>query len=217
MPDERQRILKSLEKQYQRGQVIFREGDESREMYILLEGVIEIRKGDRSIALVKEPDTYLGEMSSLMGVPRTATAVAHDDCRLVCIPESRVDVFFHHSPALAMKLARTLAARLHDMNRKYQALLADSGGNEVEAVRTFRRLTANPYNQKFLELYCRNIGRMIEKKDLTYEMPYSSKRVGEILSEFRKAGLIESSPEGLLCKEAPNIALRQRLMSWQSG
>jgi CRP-like cAMP-binding protein len=217
MPDERGRILRSLEKTYQRGQVLFREGDESREMFILLEGVIEIRKGDRSIALVKDPDSYLGEMSSLLGVPRTATAVAHDDSRLVRIPESRVDVFFHHSPSLAMKLARTLAQRLHDMNTKYQSLLSECGGNEVEAVRTFRRLTANPYNQRFLELYCRNIGRTIAKKDLTYEMPYSSKRVSEILAEFRKAGLIEATSEGIACNEAPNIALRQRLMSWQSG
>ena len=82
-PVDKQKILKSLEKDFSSGEVVFREGEETRELYILLRGEVEIRKRDQVIAAVREPDTYLGEMSTLLGTPRTATLVAKSDCKML--------------------------------------------------------------------------------------------------------------------------------------
>lgn len=116
-------LLQSLEVTFSRGDTIFREGEVDRDLYILISGAVEIRKNNMLINTVRVPDTYLGEMSTLLGSPRTATLVAATDCVLVCVPGDKVSEFMQHSPNLAIKLAKTLAHRLREMNRKYERLL----------------------------------------------------------------------------------------------
>jgi len=61
-------------------QVLFSEGETSREMYILMSGKVEILKNNRRIAVVEGEGSYLGELSTLLGVPRTATAKTMSQC-----------------------------------------------------------------------------------------------------------------------------------------
>ena len=115
--------LKSLETRFRKNQVIFREGELTRDLYILLSGEVEIQKNRQKIGVVRTPDTYLGEMSTLLGSPRTATLIATTDCLMICIPKNKVLDFLKHSPELGLKLARILALRLRQMNGKYERLL----------------------------------------------------------------------------------------------
>ncbi len=120
--------LKQLEVAFEAGDLLFREGERSRELYILLSGQVEIVKNGRVIGLVTTSDTYLGEMSMLLGSRRTATLAARTPCTLIRVPEDRVLEFFRFSPELGMKLAKTLALRLWEMNGKYERLLNRTEG-----------------------------------------------------------------------------------------
>lgn len=116
-------LMQSLGIRYKKNQIIFREGETTRELYILISGEVQIRKNNTVIGTVGTPDTYLGEMSTLLGSPRTATLAALTDCVMVRVPEDKVIEFIQHSPYLGIKLAKTLALRLRDMNAKYERLL----------------------------------------------------------------------------------------------
>src|SRR5438309_2629151 len=57
------------------GAVLTREGKVGHEFIIVLEGEVEIRKGDQLVA-TRGPGTYLGEIALIDHRPRTATVVA---------------------------------------------------------------------------------------------------------------------------------------------
>ena len=59
------------------GDIVFREGEQTRDMYVIHEGRIEIVKeaGGHEVQLaVLERGSFFGEMSLLEGLPRSATA-----------------------------------------------------------------------------------------------------------------------------------------------
>lgn len=114
--------LGPVERLFGKGATIFREGDASQDLYVLLTGAVRVVKGDRAVATIDEPGSYFGEMSSLLGVPRTATVMAADESRLLQVPPDHIASFFGDTPQLALKIARDLAARL----AKTTAELAES-------------------------------------------------------------------------------------------
>ncbi len=116
-------VLKTLEVQFDKKHILFKEGDKSREFYILLSGTVDVFKGSRLINAVDKPGIYLGEMSSLLDTPRTATLITSTPCKMYRVPGDKVAQFFQHSPDMGIKLAKALARRLLDMDSKYEKLL----------------------------------------------------------------------------------------------
>jgi CRP-like cAMP-binding protein len=114
--------LRALQKRVLADEVIFKEGDTSSEMYILLKGKVEILKSNKRIAVVEEEGSYLGELSTLLGIPRTATLKTMASCTFLVVSADKVMDFFTSSPALGLKLARMLADRLARMNVGYVQL-----------------------------------------------------------------------------------------------
>jgi CRP/FNR family cyclic AMP-dependent transcriptional regulator len=129
--------LRTLRVSFQPNHELFSEGDQSYEMYILLSGKVEIIKSNKRIAVVEEEGSYLGELSTLMGIPRTATVRTVSLCNFIVVSGDRVMDFFASSPALSLKLARVLAERLVKMNREHVRLeqrmdLLEKGLREAE-------------------------------------------------------------------------------------
>lgn len=114
--------LKDMQVSIPSNQIIFNEGDTSREMYILMQGKVEILKNNTRIAIVEGEGSYLGELSTLLGVPRTATVRTMSQCTFIIVGGDKVMDFFDASPVLALKLARILADRLAKMNVGYVKL-----------------------------------------------------------------------------------------------
>lgn len=78
----------------QRGQVIFREGDKSKEAYFIVSGLVEISintsHGVQSLAKIG-PGEIFGEMGMIMDRPRTATATALENTTLETIAEAEFE------------------------------------------------------------------------------------------------------------------------------
>lgn len=216
-PNERQKVLKSLEKTYQKGQIIFEEGEETRELYILLAGEIEIRKGGQTIAAVSESDTYLGEMSTLLGVPRTATLIAKKDTRMIRVPESKVPDFFAHSPALATKLAKVLAQRLQEMNIKYERMMREQVQDDGDADALFQQITLNRANRAMLKLYKKKLGESMTIKQLVTELDIPISELNRTLMTFGMAHLVQVIDRDVKFQETENKALRQKILDWVSS
>ena len=62
-----------LEKTFDRGEVLLNEGEREEILYILIEGKIEVLKGDLQIRTASEPGAVFGEMSILLDIPHSAT------------------------------------------------------------------------------------------------------------------------------------------------
>ena len=86
--------VKDSSANYSAGDLIFSQGDLGTEMFIIVEGEVEIIKhiNDESHVLSHlEKGDFFGEMALLENVPRTADAIAKTDVKAILINGSRFD------------------------------------------------------------------------------------------------------------------------------
>jgi CRP-like cAMP-binding protein len=95
------------------GEVVIAEGAPSGRLVVLVEGVLEIRKGDQLIRTVTAPGACLGEIGVLTGVPATASVVAAAPTTIRTVDDGRG--FVRANPEVLEEVARILAVRLHEM------------------------------------------------------------------------------------------------------
>lgn len=104
---------------YEEGTVIFPEGGEGREMYLLRQGSVAIRKGDRDIAVVRQ-GKFFGQLSFLLDTPRMAAAVALEDVELIAVSDRNISILMSEVPELAVEMLKDLAARLRSMEQQVE-------------------------------------------------------------------------------------------------
>lgn len=102
------------------GDCVFREGDPAREMFILIDGELEIlkksRRGKETRVAILGPDDAFGEMSVLDLQPRSATVRAVSAVRLIRLSTEELDVLYRRDlkayALLVLNIARDLSRRL---------------------------------------------------------------------------------------------------------
>ena len=100
---------------FRAGQIVFTEGDPGNMMYAILEGEVEIMVGDQVVGIIPA-GSIVGEMALIDHSPRSATAVARTECRLVPIDERRFLFMVQQTPNFSLDVMRIMAARLRDMD-----------------------------------------------------------------------------------------------------
>jgi CRP-like cAMP-binding protein len=101
---------------YKAGEVIFKEGDAAAELFIVQSGDVEIRLGNRVLERLP-PYSIFGEMALIDASPRSATAVAASDVKLVPIGEKQFLFLVSNTPHFALNMMRVMARRLRATNR----------------------------------------------------------------------------------------------------
>lgn len=111
------------------GEIVFREGEAGREMFLVLTGEIEVlrrakRGMDARIAMLG-PGDWFGEMSILDMIPRSATAMVVGPARLMRISSHDLDALYRRDiksyALLVLNVAREMSRRL----RVVDGMLAD--------------------------------------------------------------------------------------------
>jgi len=111
------------------GETVFKEGDPAREMYVLIDGEMEVlkksRRGrDQRVAILGPTDSF-GEMSVIDMQPRSATVRALAPSRVLRISTEDMDALYRHDlksyTLIVLNLARDLSRRL----RVTDSILAD--------------------------------------------------------------------------------------------
>jgi uncharacterized protein (DUF2225 family)/CRP-like cAMP-binding protein len=103
------------------GTMIFRENDQGAEMYIVLQGSVEISmesNGNKINLAVIGAGGFLGEMTLLEGHNRTATAVATSDSVLMVITKHNFDEVISSHPDIAMRIMKALSGRIRELNKR---------------------------------------------------------------------------------------------------
>jgi CRP-like cAMP-binding protein len=113
------------------GDTIFTQGDLGTEMFIILDGEVEIVKhiNDESHTLsVLEKGDFFGEMALLESAPRTADAVARAETKVLVINGSQFDEMLRKNPEIAVRIIRKYSKRLREANTLLEKLV----GHPVE-------------------------------------------------------------------------------------
>ena len=112
------------EREYRDGEVVFNEGDRSRELFVVQRGevVISKRSGQSELTLgVISRGSIFGEMALLESLPRSASARARGDARLLVIQPGGFLMKIRRDPTFAFELMQQLSGRIRRTNERLAA------------------------------------------------------------------------------------------------
>lgn len=179
-------------REFSKDEIIFRQGDESREIYVLLKGKVRIFKispsgNETSIDIFSVHDV-IGELAAIDSSPRSATGKAIGNVSLLTMSHERFLYHLENVPGLALGLARLLAQKL-----RWTASFAESVAQFDAAGRLLHILLyyVERYG-KALEAGKRySVDLALNQTDLASMVGARREWVNRLLSDWRKRGLLE--------------------------
>ena len=108
---------------FQSGEVIFAAGDPGDGFYVVESGSVRIsavvgQNEPRLLAKIGEGD-FFGEMAVLDDAPRSATATAEGETRVLFVERDQLLDLLERQPQLAFSLIREFSLRMRALNQKY--------------------------------------------------------------------------------------------------
>lgn len=104
-------------------------------MYLLLSGEVALLNAGKEVGKVRVGEVF-GELAAITDAPRSATAVARTDCRLIALDGKHFEAALRRKPAFALMLMSVMVKRLRDTIAQLEAegeLSADKAAKEGRA------------------------------------------------------------------------------------
>ena len=113
---------------YADGEVVVREGEYGREMFIIQEGSVDVLKmvdGQELTLATLERGSFFGEMSLLEGMPRHATVRARGPVRLVIVEPGSLLLKFRRDPTFAFEMLQQMSRRVRGLDDRLVSLMQE--------------------------------------------------------------------------------------------
>ena len=198
-----------VEVKVSKGQVLFNEGDSGDRLYIVTDGKIKLGiksiDGRENLLAVLGPGEMFGELSLFDPSPRTATATALTDAKLLGLGQEDLNLWLAEHPEVAKHLLRALAQRLR---RTWEAVgdlvFSDVPGRVAKAL--------SELAQKF---GTRNDDGLHVAHDLTQEelaqlVGASRETVNKALADFATRGWVRLEARAVVILDEDRLNKRSR-------
>ena len=119
---------------YADGEIIVREGDTGREMYVIRTGQVEVTKslGGKNVVLATlDRGSFFGEMSLLESLPRSATVRAKGETELLVIEPGALLLKIRRDPTFAFEMLQHMSRRIRDLDDQLMAVLDDANASPM--------------------------------------------------------------------------------------
>lgn len=171
----------------QAGELLFREGDEGDDMFVIRSGSIRVyleAAGTEKTLAILGPGDFVGEMSLLNGKPRSANAMVHEDGELLVVKGRVLEEMIVHNTEIALRLIKRLSTRLDTVDSLIKVLI--HRGVEERVVENLKRLADihgwSPDNPVVID---GDLGAMAEQVGLT------AKDVYDVITQLVTVGALE--------------------------
>jgi CRP/FNR family cyclic AMP-dependent transcriptional regulator len=185
-----------------RGDVLFAEGEDPSELFIVLEGRVAIANrsidGRESVLALMEAGDLFGEMAMLDGQPRSAEARALEPSIVLAIPYAPVQQMFEQQPRLLWGVVRMLSRRLRAMDEA----LADSVFLDVTGRTAKRLLELAAGSDEFL--------LPVTQEELAGMVGASRERVNKAIASFIRLGWLAQHDRRYKILQRDRLELRAR-------
>lgn len=199
---------RATERRYREGSTLFHEGDPSDWVIAIRDGRIKISAltpdGREVVLAVCGPGEVLGELAAVDGKPRSATATAVDDVRVLLMDVDVFNAFLDERPKASMLLLRSIAERLRDADRRdveYAAL--DSLGRVSARLLELADRFGTPHDDGGVR-----IELPITQDELAGWTGCSREAVGKALQQLRKLGAVATARRSITVLDADLLAAR---------
>jgi len=186
-------------KKYMPGEMIFSENTSGNALYIVLSGTVKIftQTGvkKKTLAYLKSGE-FFGEMSLIDLKPRSASAVALEECELLVIEKKKFNRLLSSDLGIVLNIMRTLTLRLREADKEIERLAFRSlTGRLAKALLDL----ANKHSIKCQDGY--KIRIRLSHKDLAELAGTSREMVSKQIMNFRRLGYVKLDGKNLVvCK-----------------
>jgi sigma-B regulation protein RsbU (phosphoserine phosphatase) len=163
----------AVEKAFQPGEVVLVEGSTGREMYLIIEGTVEVVKGHGAGEMLlgkRDPGAFVGEMALVEERPRFATVRALEPTRLLEFSEYTMRSALAQQPELLYRTLRVLSARLREADLQMIADLRQKNRELAQAYRELQEAQAALVEKERLEREL-ELAREMQQSILPDEFP----------------------------------------------
>ena len=190
-----------------KGGTLFKEGDEGDRLYVVLEGKLKLGTasgdGRENLLSILGPGEMFGELSLFDPQPRTATATAVTDARLLALSHNQVIGLVTAHPRVALELLARLAQRLRRSNEVLADLVfADVPGRVAKAIID---LGTRFGSQKDDGLH---VNHDLTQEELAQLVGASRETVNKALADFASRGWVRLEPRAVVVTDYERLAKR---------
>lgn len=185
-----------------KGEPIFKEGEHSNKIYLILKGVVKTHKMDENgkelITALFKSDDFLGFTSFVDNTPYQESATAVEDTELAGISKSNLKEILEKSKNISLELMELLSDNLSEI--KEQLLQMAYSSVRKKTAQTILQF-AQVLNKKPEESI------KISRNDLASVAGIATESLIRTLSSFKKDGLIEIEGRNIRIIDLPGLQL----------
>jgi len=192
-----------------KGQVLFKEGQDGDRLYVVVHGKIKLgttsTDGRENLLSILGPGEMFGELSLFDPEPRTSTATAVTDARLVSLAHEAVIGLVTTNPQTSLELLRRLAQRLRKSNEILADLVfADVPGRVAKAIMDL--------GERFgvMKEYGLHVNHDLTLEELAQLVGASRETVNKALADFAARGWVKLEPRAVLVTDVERVTKRGR-------
>lgn len=170
-------------KTYQKGDMIYTEGDKGERLYVIHKGKVKISRisfsGKEQVIRVLGPGEFMGELSVFNPKPMTDNAEALETSTMCIIEGGKLKELMSRTPSITMKVMEELSRRLETA----ETLIEDINLHSVEQrlAHVLLRLSSGK----------KEITLNMKKGDMASQIGMSQETLSRQLAAFQENGLIE--------------------------
>jgi CRP-like cAMP-binding protein len=188
-------------REYEPGDVLFREGESGDVMFVIQSGAVRITKevgGEQKALAVLGPGEFVGEMAILNAKPRTATATVVEVTRCLVIEARMLESMVARNAEIAIRLIKKLAKRVDSANALVEILMHRDPKARV-------MLALARHAEAFGEATAQGIRIRTSPEDLARDVNVDAWVVREMIARLRKLRLVIEDPSGLLVSDVARL------------
>jgi CRP/FNR family transcriptional regulator, cyclic AMP receptor protein len=198
-----------IECRLRRSEVLFREGDEGDQLYVVTEGKLKMGRrsadGRENLLAVLGPGQMFGELSLFDPGPRQSTVTAVTDCVLQSLTHDELVQWLTGRPEVAQGLLAQLASRLRRANDVVADLVfSDVPGRVAKALLDLAARFGRPADDGI------HVHHDLTQEELAQLVGASRETVNKALADFGSRGWLRLEPRSVVILDVDRLRGRVR-------
>ena len=192
-----------------KGSILFKEGDDGEHLYVIIDGKLKLGTssgdGRENLLSILGPGEMFGELSLFDPGPRTSTATAVTDAKLLSLSHEKVIPWLRQNPEVSLQLLTRLSQRLRRTNEAVGDLVfSDVPGRVAKALIDLGDRFGKTSPEGLL------VNHDLTQEELAQLVGASRETVNKALADFAGRGWLKLDGRSVLITDVERLSKRSR-------
>ncbi len=192
-----------------KGSILFKEGDDGEHLYVIIDGKLKLGTssgdGRENLLSILGPGEMFGELSLFDPGPRTSTATAVTDAKLLSLSHEKVIPWLKQNPEVSLQLLTRLSQRLRRTNEAVGDLVfSDVPGRVAKALIDLGDRFGKTTPEGLL------VNHDLTQEELAQLVGASRETVNKALADFAGRGWLKLDGRSVLITDVDRLSKRSR-------